>query len=118
MFLLFAEGLICLSFKAANLPIVLLRLAIAVLLLILRFQMVHCVHIQVNPGIVLPLLRQALLAGLVIDLGYAPVLMLAPVFSVIRLFRRMLLIEVMFEPFVGDVLIILIIITVSLPASS
>ena len=80
--------------------------------------MVHCVHIQVNPGIVLPLLRQALLARLVIDLGYAPVLMLAPVFAVIRLFRRMLLIEVMFEPFVGDVLIILIIITVSLPASS
>ena len=117
MLLLFVEVLFCLGFKAAYLPI-LLRLAITMLLLILRFQMVHCVHIQVNPGIVLPLLRQALLAGLVIDLGYAPVLMLAPVFAVIRLFRRMLLIEVMFEPFVGDVLIILIIITVSLPASS
>lgn len=81
------EGLICLSFKAAYLSIM-LRLGIAVLLLVFRFQMVDCVHIQVDSGVVVPLLLQALLARLVIDLGYAPMLIPVLVF-VVRLFQML-----------------------------
>ena len=81
------EGLICLGFKAAYLPNM-LRLAIAVLLLGFRFQVIDCVHIQVDSGVVVPLLLQALLARLVIDLGYAPMLILVLVF-VVRLFQML-----------------------------
>ena len=81
------DGLISLCLKAANLPIM-LCLAIAVLLLGFRFQVIDCVHIQVDSGVVVPLLLQALLARLVIDLGYAPMLILVLVF-VVRLFQML-----------------------------